>query len=494
MQKLNELRMTLIILLIGLFFISGCFFNSNHTVTFKTNGGTEVKNVTVKSGSKLSDIETPKKDGYVFEGWYLDGEEFDINTKIEEDITLVAKWTKDTYKTEEVIDGVEDDTTENPTTSTTTTETTTTKSKTSTTSTKALGTKTTTSSKKTSTTKKTTTTTTTTSTTTTQVVTTTAAPSESDKTDDEEDKDDDKTPDVDPTIIDVGIRIDVVGIDPLPEFEEDEEEIDEEENETDEKDDNDQEDEETSQSLGYIKISKIEDISDSNVKSSLDKEKIEALISNFDKWENITTNRGNVYDVKEGYTTDVTDDTLKLVGDIDVTSFTVVFEDTSYAFELIEDTWYISLATASLEIEGIMGITYYNNLETAIKVANENVIDLENAKQIITIYENQKINSPLYINQSISIIGYERFDDKYVITNEEGYLFDLTNIVLEDDAEFTFELKNIDFKVDKFINLGSLNTQNIKLSNVNITINDEDNKEELSDLFDSEDVTVYSLF
>lgn len=43
MEKLKEIRMTLVILIVGLFFISGCFFNDNKTVSFKTNGGSEIK-------------------------------------------------------------------------------------------------------------------------------------------------------------------------------------------------------------------------------------------------------------------------------------------------------------------------------------------------------------------------------------------------------------------------------------------------------------------
>lgn len=94
MEKLKELRMTLVILVIGTFFISGCFFNNKHTVTFKTNGGSEIKNMSVKSGSKLEKIADPKKEGYIFDGWYLEGEEFDFNSKITDNVTLVAKWVK----------------------------------------------------------------------------------------------------------------------------------------------------------------------------------------------------------------------------------------------------------------------------------------------------------------------------------------------------------------------------------------------------------------
>ena len=34
----------------------------------------------------------PTRDGYTFDGWYLDGEKYDFSTPVTEDITLVAKW------------------------------------------------------------------------------------------------------------------------------------------------------------------------------------------------------------------------------------------------------------------------------------------------------------------------------------------------------------------------------------------------------------------
>lgn len=86
--------MTAIILLVGVFLLSGCFFSSKHEVTFKTNGGSEVKNASVKSGNKLEVPETPTKEGYVFEGWYLNGKEYNFDEEVNEDITLVAKWRK----------------------------------------------------------------------------------------------------------------------------------------------------------------------------------------------------------------------------------------------------------------------------------------------------------------------------------------------------------------------------------------------------------------
>ena len=94
MDKMKELRRSAIILLIGVFLLSGCFFSAKYEVVFKTNGGSEIQNVTVKSGNKLEVPEVPKKEGYVFEGWYLNGKEYNFEDPIEEDITLVAKWRK----------------------------------------------------------------------------------------------------------------------------------------------------------------------------------------------------------------------------------------------------------------------------------------------------------------------------------------------------------------------------------------------------------------
>lgn len=170
MEKIKELRMALVILLIGMFFISGCFFDKKYEVTFKTNGGSKLDSLVIKSGSKIEDIEEPTKKGYKFLGWYSNGKEFDFDTKIEEDVTLVAKWEKEEIDYEEEVEE-----------ESTTTTTTTTKKATSKKTTKKTTKKRTTTTKKETTTKEvttekttssTTTTTTTTSTTTTETTTT----------------------------------------------------------------------------------------------------------------------------------------------------------------------------------------------------------------------------------------------------------------------------------------------------------------------------------
>jgi len=61
-----------------------------YTVSFDTDG--DITDVTVIAGEKVEQPEDPAKYGYTFLGWFLDGELFDFDTEITEDITLVAKW------------------------------------------------------------------------------------------------------------------------------------------------------------------------------------------------------------------------------------------------------------------------------------------------------------------------------------------------------------------------------------------------------------------
>lgn len=61
MEKIKELRMTAIILLVGLFLLSGCLFPSKYEVTFKTNGGSEVKSASVKVAIKWKYLRLQQK-------------------------------------------------------------------------------------------------------------------------------------------------------------------------------------------------------------------------------------------------------------------------------------------------------------------------------------------------------------------------------------------------------------------------------------------------
>ena len=66
-----------------------------YTVTFDSNGGTEVPPQTVLEGEKAIKPADPTTLSDEFDGWYIDknfDKEFDFNTPITGDITLYAKW------------------------------------------------------------------------------------------------------------------------------------------------------------------------------------------------------------------------------------------------------------------------------------------------------------------------------------------------------------------------------------------------------------------
>ncbi len=69
-----------------------------YTVTYDADGGFPLPNSEpVFYNSSLETLPVVTKEGHEFLGWYLNDELFDIETKITEDITLVAKWNINTY-------------------------------------------------------------------------------------------------------------------------------------------------------------------------------------------------------------------------------------------------------------------------------------------------------------------------------------------------------------------------------------------------------------
>ena len=74
----------------------------NHTVIFDSNGGDyHPDDQIVAGGSPAAEPREPKKEGYVFEGWYYTDEagkevKWDFNTPVHQSITLKAKWKKET--------------------------------------------------------------------------------------------------------------------------------------------------------------------------------------------------------------------------------------------------------------------------------------------------------------------------------------------------------------------------------------------------------------
>ena len=67
-----------------------------YQVTFDSAGGTEIDLQTVRRDEKATRPSDPTKEGYIFDNWYLNGKVYNFDTPVTENITLVAKWNRDT--------------------------------------------------------------------------------------------------------------------------------------------------------------------------------------------------------------------------------------------------------------------------------------------------------------------------------------------------------------------------------------------------------------
>jgi len=67
---------------------------TKYTVTFDTDGGSNVASQTVELGKLATKPADPTKEGYTFVGWYYNGSEYNFATKVTKNITLTAKYTK----------------------------------------------------------------------------------------------------------------------------------------------------------------------------------------------------------------------------------------------------------------------------------------------------------------------------------------------------------------------------------------------------------------
>lgn len=64
-----------------------------YKVTFNSNGGSKVDTKEVVEGEKVDEA-TTTRDGYEFDGWYLENDKFDFTSPITKNITLKARWTE----------------------------------------------------------------------------------------------------------------------------------------------------------------------------------------------------------------------------------------------------------------------------------------------------------------------------------------------------------------------------------------------------------------
>lgn len=68
-------------------------YSETYTVTFNSDGGTEVPSQTVRWGNKVEKPSNVTKEGFKLLGWYIDDEKWNFSGfSVTEDITLKAKW------------------------------------------------------------------------------------------------------------------------------------------------------------------------------------------------------------------------------------------------------------------------------------------------------------------------------------------------------------------------------------------------------------------
>ena len=438
MELIRELRMSAIILIVGAFFLTGCFFKEKYTVTFKTNGGSEVANVVVRDGNKIEEPEIPQKDGYVFIGWYLDGEEFDFDKAISEDITLVAKWgtidadeaedTNDDENDDENAEEVKSETSDTTTSKKTTTKKTATKttkkttSKTKTTTSKTDSPKEETPAKATSLTTTSTTSSSTTTTTSSSTITTTSSTTTSSTTS--------STTSKVTTDMDEPVPPETIHKVPMALTKSDEQlEInfvtsEEKGNVISELM---EEDYQTFLASVHVKWNFFDQHFDEITKNLTGEERI-TLIGNF---TNLI-----VYDSQKYYS---------LLYDIDAgkwtltyPSVTVTYEDTLASVEdNKENLSQTSVRDPQPLSEEATKTMYFNTLEDALLKTPEN--------GLITIYKDLTVKN-VTISHALTIDG-----NNHTLTNDEGYIFTFDNI---DNAEASINIENLNVTTASFMAFG----------------------------------------
>ena len=70
------------------------FLNRKVVVTFDSNGGSNVGDVTIRINTSVSKPINPTREGYNFVMWMLDDKEYDFSSKVSKNITLKAAWEK----------------------------------------------------------------------------------------------------------------------------------------------------------------------------------------------------------------------------------------------------------------------------------------------------------------------------------------------------------------------------------------------------------------
>lgn len=95
------MRKVLLFFVVSLFLLLliGCGEKDTYTVSFNSNGGSEVQTQEIAKHEKATEPQEPTKDGYEFIGWYVGTEKWSfLSDTVTSDIILEAKWNAIEYK------------------------------------------------------------------------------------------------------------------------------------------------------------------------------------------------------------------------------------------------------------------------------------------------------------------------------------------------------------------------------------------------------------
>lgn len=99
MKKRKLLTLFVMFVLLATVFLTSCVQGFTFVISYDVNGGSFIAPQKVLQGEIAKQPDDPIKDGYNFDGWYLNknfgaGSEYLFNTPVTEDITIYAKWSK----------------------------------------------------------------------------------------------------------------------------------------------------------------------------------------------------------------------------------------------------------------------------------------------------------------------------------------------------------------------------------------------------------------
>lgn len=69
--------------------------SNSFVVSFNSDGGDKILSQVVSKNSTAVEPINPKKSGFEFVSWQLDGKDYDFNSKVNKDVNLKAKWIKE---------------------------------------------------------------------------------------------------------------------------------------------------------------------------------------------------------------------------------------------------------------------------------------------------------------------------------------------------------------------------------------------------------------